>query len=155
MKRKYFVQSLRYLLIILWMYAALSKLLDYPLFIAQLNKQPIPKGWLSTLAVTIPMVEICAAILLAFQRTKTLGFKVSFILMSLFTLYVALAMARVFGHIPCACAGIIGRMPWLPHLVFNIFFTIISYAGLYLHKHKDINNKTVPKKLFANNRQTT
>lgn len=155
MKRKYFVQGLRYLLIILWMYAALSKLLDYPLFIAQLNKQPFPKGSLSTLAVVIPLAEICTTFLLVFQRTKTVGLKVSFWLMLLFTLYVILAMTRTFGHIPCACAGIIGRMPWSQHLVFNIFFTIVSYAGYYLQKHKDINNKIVPKKLFANNRQTT
>lgn len=155
MKRKYFVHGLRYLLIILWMYAALSKLFDYPLFIAQLNKQPFPKWSLPTLAVAIPLVEICTAFLLVFQRTKTVGFKVSLWLMSLFTLYVILAMTRAFGHIPCPCAGIIGHMPWAPHLIFNIFFTIVSYAGYYSQKHKDTNNKIVLKKLFANNRQTT
>jgi len=137
------------LLITLWVYATLSKLLDYPLFLIELNKQPFPKWSIPTLSVVIPLAEICTAILPAFQRTKISGFRASFILMSLFTLYVVLAMTRVFGHIPCACAGIIGRMPWFPHLVFNIFFTIVSYAGYYLQKHKNINNKIVYQKHYS------
>ncbi|MGF7231362.1 MauE/DoxX family redox-associated membrane protein, partial [Arachidicoccus sp.] len=78
------------------------------------------------------------ALLLYFQRTNKSGFVLSSVLMAAFTLYVLLALSGAFGDIPCSCAGIIGKLRWKGHLVFNLFFTLISFTGWYLHTKKTI-----------------
>jgi len=135
-KENIILNIIRPVLIMLWVYAAVTKVSNYPLFISELHKQPFPESTDAAIAIILPTIEIVTAVLLLFDRTLKTGYKGSFILMSLFTLYVLLAMTRTFGHIPCPCAGIIGRMNWGAHLVFNLFFVIISYVGYYLQTDK-------------------
>ncbi|WP_369815750.1 MauE/DoxX family redox-associated membrane protein [Arachidicoccus ginsenosidimutans] len=121
------------MLITLWAYAALSKLTAYGVFLTALRKQPFPEWSIVPISMVLPFTEIVTAAMLLYSTTVRKGLMLSCILMFLFTLYIILAMARVFGHIPCPCAGVIGLMPWGVHLVFNIVFMTCSFTGLYLH----------------------
>ncbi|AYD48462.1 MauE/DoxX family redox-associated membrane protein [Arachidicoccus soli] len=136
MKKRQVITLLSTLLIPLWIYAAGSKLTEYTIFKDQLARQPLPSWSISILAWALPSVEIITALLLYFQRTNKMGCILSSVLMTAFTVYVLLALSGAFGDIPCSCAGIIGKLRWKGHLLFNIFFTIISFAGWYLHKQK-------------------
>lgn len=131
---KQVLNIIRYLFIILWMYAAILKLVDYKTFLSQLKLQPLPDWSVSFLSIALPVGELLLAVAFLFRRTFYLGLVVSFALMFCFSIYVLLALGGAFGKIPCACAGIIGRLPWREHLIFNIFFTALAFIGLLIFK---------------------
>lgn len=124
------------LLIILWVYTAISKLSDMTVFESQLNRQP---GFVSAFAPLLiwllPIVELLAAGLLMFNNTRKRGLLLSFFLMLAFTGYVALAVIGYWEDIPCSCGGVLNRLGWKDHLWFNLFFLMIAALGLAAERH--------------------
>ena len=119
-------------LILLLVYAALSKLLVFNQFRAQLLVQPIPRLAAELLAYFLPAAELAAVALLARRRTQLAGFRLSLLLLSAFTGYTALALLHFFPHTPCPCGGILGHLGWGAHLGLNLFFLLITTLGIYL-----------------------
>src|ERR1700733_2317556 len=107
------------LLILLFLYASISKFLDFKTFIDQMNNQPLPNTWTPFLVWAIPLLEIAISITLLFEYTRLLGLYASLILMILFTLYTGIILLHFFPYIPCSCGGIIKKLTWKQHLVFN------------------------------------
>lgn len=132
MKRDFWITVICMLLIILWVYAAVSKLLEFVAFGEQLNKQPLPQWSIPILKWALPVIELGVAILIYNTKTRLKGLIASLFLMIAFTLYVIFALGGAFGRIPCSCAGIISQLKWKGHLIFNISFTIISLIGVML-----------------------
>jgi hypothetical protein len=136
MKKQQVIKLIAGLLIILWIYAAGSKLWFYPAFKIQLNRQPLPHWSIPILAWALPLVELIAVVLLSFQRTLGNGFFLSFLLMFAFTVYIGLGLAHVYDKVPCSCGGILEKIGWKGQLIFNIFFLLLSLAGLLLQKSR-------------------
>jgi len=136
MKRANYIQVCRYSLIVLWIYSAGSKLWGYSIFLTQLTRQPLPYWSIPILGWLFPIIEIIAVTLLSFQRTMYKGFLLSFLLMLAFTVYVGLGLAHVYATIPCSCGGILGKMGWVNHFIFNVFFTIVAFVGWCLSKDR-------------------
>lgn len=117
------------LLIILLLYAALSKMFDYSTFRQQLGQSPLLKPQMVNLiSIATPFSEVLISLLLMIKKYQLLGFYLSIILLSLFTTYIILLLKGSF--IPCSCGGILGKMDWNVHIVFNIFFIIIAVVGV-------------------------
>jgi hypothetical protein len=55
--------------------------------------------------------------------------------MTAFTLYIGY-MVSFAEKLPCSCGGVISKMTWNQHLVFNIFFTLLSLLGVILEKRR-------------------
>ena len=127
------------LLIILFIYAGLSKLMDYEGFRFQLGRSPYVTGIAGFVAWFMPAAEIIAALLLTFQRTRLFGFYLSFFLMFLFTGYIY-AMLHYSPFLPCSCGGVLSAMSWEQHLYFNIFFVLVSLTGALLLASNKSNN---------------
>jgi putative oxidoreductase len=121
------------LLILLFVYAAVSKLAAFQVFRQQLYRQAIPKGIADVLLYLLPFSELAAVALLFIQRTCFTGLMLSLALLVLFTGYVALTVFHFWDSYPCSCGGILGHMPWRVHLVFNLAFLIINIAAIRLH----------------------
>ncbi|MBN8786909.1 MAG: hypothetical protein J0I84_07455 [Terrimonas sp.] len=134
MKRQLLIDMICGLLILLFVYASVSKLLDYPKYYGEINGQPLPNILTPFIVWTLPTLEILIAIGLMIERTRLIALWASFILMSLFTLYVGLILANFFGVIPCACGGVINNLGWKEHLLFNTFFTIIPLIAIWLNR---------------------
>lgn len=135
MKKEYYIQVCRYLLIVLWIYAAGSKLWSYSAFKIQLSRQPLP-GWSAPiLQWLLPLTELVAVALLCFQRSIRAGFSLSSVLMTSFTIYVGLGLLHVYNKVPCVCGGILGKMGWSDHFIFNSFFLLLSLIGMLLPKN--------------------
>jgi hypothetical protein len=117
------------LLIILWVYAAVSKLADYNLFIEQLKRQPLPAWSPSLLSWALPAAEITTALLLCVETTRNYGLAASWIMLACFTIYTALALSGAYGSIPCSCGGIFSFMQWRGHLIFNVVATLAAFTG--------------------------
>jgi len=126
-----------FLLVLLWVYTAASKLSDITEFKRQLNSQTFSHTHAALLVWLIPICEICAAALLLFKQTIKLGLVLSLVLMALFTAYIVLVLAGYYDRIPCSCGGVLKQLGWQAHLYFNLFFLTLSIIGLLLlHKQK-------------------
>ena len=135
-RRQVILEVIATLLVLLFLYASLSKFLDFKTFIKEMNNQPLPNSWTPFLVWCIPCTEIALSIALIFERTRLPGLYGSLILMSLFTLYTIIILLHGFSYIPCSCGGIIRRLTWRQHLVLNLFFMALAITGIILH-HKN------------------
>jgi len=131
-----------FLLVLLFVYTATSKLMDMERFGRELRNQPFPKAWAAWMIWLLPIAELLIAGLLFFDRTRLKGLMGSFLLMSLFAGYTALVLSGVFHKVPCSCGGVIRQLSWPQHLVFNLFFVLISLIGIkiFMHEHRECRN---------------
>jgi len=129
MKLKYFIS---FLLILLWIYAASSKLMDFSMFKAQMHRQALFPFLKASLVYLLPPIEITAGVCLVFDSTRKTGLYLSFTMLAAFTIYIAMALMNMLGHIPCSCGGILRDMGWTAHLIFNIFFLLLTAFGIYI-----------------------
>lgn len=136
MKRKLTTASLIFVGI-LFMYAGISKLLDYNNFIVQLDNSPlIPDILTNLVALGLPILEILVAVGLCFDLSKKVSIVLAFGIMLAFTLYLIL-LVTMFSNVPCSCGGILGKMSYPVHIVFNIIVTILSaFACLNINEKK-------------------
>lgn len=124
------------LLTFLWVYAAMSKLLDIEQSRMQMMNQVFPATINAVLLWVIPITELLIAGLLLFSKSRMAGLILSAILLFLFSGYVLLVMLNVFGRIPCSCGGIIAKLSWGQHLVFNLVFLALAILGLRIELKK-------------------
>jgi hypothetical protein len=118
------------LLILLWSYASLSKLVNFDLSLSQMKNQIFPI-WLSEiLSYVIPLTELAVAVLLIFKKTQKTAFLLSTFLLITFTIYIIMILLNFFGRIPCSCGGIISSLTWSQHFLFNSSFLGLSLFGI-------------------------
>ncbi len=113
------------LFIMLFVYAAISKILDFENFNLQIGLSPIlgtTAGWMPYIVL---FTELATVVLLIFKRTRMLGLFASFSLMYLFTLYIYI-MLTYSSYLPCSCGGILEKMTWKQHLLFNSILLMLS-----------------------------
>ena len=127
-------QISKFLLIVLFTYAASVKLFDHEQFAAQLSQIAFLKNFAGFLSVCLPVIEIITALCLVFDSTLMIGLVLAVLLITEFTIYIA-AMLVFSSNLPCSCGGVIAQMSWKEHLVFNIFFMLLSWNAL-IHYNK-------------------
>jgi len=121
------------LFILLFTYAAASKLLDFDRFRLQLYLQPFPHGLSDILLYLIPVTELLLALALCFNRSRFIGLILSTSLMAVFTAYISLVLQHYWGDVPCSCGGILSHMSWTTHLAFNWVLVLAGVTGIALH----------------------
>lgn len=126
-------------LALMWAYAAFSKLVAYEEFRFGLLNHRLLKDHAALVACAIPAVELAIVAALFTGRFNRLGFILSAVLLVVFTVYI-LYMFTAYPHTPCSCGGIISRLSWQQHIVFNVVFLVISLCGLA--------SPDMPKKIF-------
>jgi uncharacterized membrane protein YphA (DoxX/SURF4 family) len=118
-----------YLFMALFLYAAVNKLLDFEKFKAQIGQSAMLTNYAGILAWAVPAVEIGIAVLLFIPKTITTGLYASFTLMVIFSAYIGI-MLSLSEHISCNCGGILKKMSWQEHLVFNVVFMGLGGVGI-------------------------
>lgn len=134
MKRKIIIEIISSLLILLFLYASVSKWLAFKTFIGDMNNQPFPNWMTPYLVVIIPVLEVLIAVGLIFEKTRVPALYASFVLMMAFTIYTVAVLSHAFKYVPCSCGGVIKKLTWPQHLFFNLFFVGISLLGIWLKK---------------------
>ena len=135
------LKCIMFLLIMLWMYAALSKLLDFERGRSQMLNQVFPYRLGTILVWAVPIVELLTAGLLTIKRTALAGLYSSLFLLAAFSLYIGLVMTNVFGRIPCSCGGILEKMSWGQHLVFNLVFLLLTIVAVLFRRDQSSSYK--------------
>jgi hypothetical protein len=129
MKRIVTTELISSLLIFLFGYTAISKLLSIDRFEAVLGQSPLISSGAALLAWQIPLAELAIVLLLIFSSTRKMGLWVSAILLSFFTIYL-FYMVLFSPHLPCSCGGVISSMSWPVHIGFNVVCIAITVAGI-------------------------
>jgi putative oxidoreductase len=118
------------LLILLFIYAPASKLLEFDHFRGELYNQTFPHAWAGILLYALPAAEILAAVLISYPQTTIYGLALSLWLLVVFTGYIVLVRVHFWSRVPCSCGGILSHMGWTVHLYFNLFFILINAIAL-------------------------
>jgi len=128
------------LFILLFVYTAVSKLVDPISFRIVLSKSPWIHDQASLLVWLIPVFELMVSLLLLIPALRLAGFIGSLVLMLAFTGYIT-AMILYAPHLPCGCGGIIRQLSWRQHLVVNSFFIVLAIVAIGLYLNISLFNK--------------
>jgi hypothetical protein len=121
------------ILLLLFLYTSLSKLADYETFKNVLSASPLLKPVAAVVAWLLPVTELVIVVLLFIPAMRLRGLYASFIIISLFTLYL-IYMITFTPHLPCNCGGVLKLLTWPQHIFFNLFFILLSLTGILLYK---------------------
>ena len=139
-------QIIVFLVSVLFLYAAVNKLVTHDAFVYQLSQSPlIPPEAVETVSYLVPIVEILLVLILYIQRTYMIALYSLFFLLFTFTAYIGLLLT-IDENIPCSCGGILNNLSFEAHIIFNLFFlSLIGYNILVpdnpsLHKIKKISS---------------
>jgi len=119
------------LFILLFVYTAITKLVEHESFRAVLSQSPLIGINATILSWVLPILELFTAMLLFIPTMRKWGFASSLILMLIFTGYITY-MISFARDLPCSCGGVISAMTWPEHLIFNIFFTALAAIAMRL-----------------------
>jgi len=140
MEKKGVISIICCLLIFLFVYAALSKVMDYEKFSVQIGQSPLLTTNAGFYAWFVPTFETLIAVLLAIPGTRLIGLYLAFGLMILFSAYI-IAILNFGVFVPCSCGGILQNMTWSTHLIFNLFFVMLCATGVYLEARVRYNTR--------------
>ncbi|WP_343702410.1 MauE/DoxX family redox-associated membrane protein [Chitinophaga sp.] len=132
--RKVTIETISLLLVVLFLYTAVSKIIDYSSFKATIGQSPLLANISGFVAFSVPLVEIVLTVLLLVPRTKVIGLYASFTLLVMFTAYI-IVILNFSDRIPCSCGGVIGQMGWTAHVFFNIGFVLLTGVAIVLGNH--------------------
>jgi len=131
MKKNTIVEVISAVLVFLFIYAAVSKLLDFDKFKYQISQSPFITNISRFVVWAIPIGELLISVALIVRRTRSAGLYSAFFLMLLFTGYIFI-MLRYSPYLPCSCGGVLSGMSWKQHFVFNLAFTGLSLSGIVI-----------------------
>ncbi|MEH6680317.1 MAG: MauE/DoxX family redox-associated membrane protein [Sediminicola sp.] len=131
------------LLVLLFTYAALTKLLEGDRFRTNLLNSPVMGGeTVADLASwSIPLAELIVALLLCIPRFRLAGLYGALGLLLLFTAYT-MGILFFAPYTPCSCGGIITLLSWEQHLALNGCCILLTMVGIRLAQRYNNNEKT-------------
>jgi uncharacterized membrane protein YphA (DoxX/SURF4 family) len=139
-----------WLFIVLFIYAANSKFLDYKKFEVQIGKSPLLFPFSHWVVWAVPSLEIAISIVLLSKRYQLAALYAALTLMLIFTGYIVIIL-NYGAYIPCSCGGILENMNWKQHLVFNSVFDLLGIVVILIYpenqKNLLANKKGKPKTL--------
>ena len=129
--KKIVIETICLLYILLFVYAALSKLLDFENFSIQIGQSPLLSAYAGIVAPLVIAVELVIVALLSTRTTKRVGLYSALFLMGAFTVYIYIIL-HYSEFIPCSCGGILEKLGWTEHLIFNIGFILLGLTALLI-----------------------
>ncbi len=128
--RKLTINSISFLFIVLFVYAAISKLIDFETFTLQLAQSPLLSAYAGIIAWLVPGLEIALAALLVFEKFRMPALYASFTLMVMFVTYIFIIL-NFSDFVPCSCGGVLENMSWTQHLIFNAVFILLAATAIF------------------------
>ena len=119
------------LYILLFVYAAVSKFLDFDNFQIQIGQSPLLSAFTGFVSYGVPLIELGLALVLLLPKYRIWGLYGSFFLMIMFTTYIFIIL-NFSSFIPCSCGGILEKLGWTEHLLFNSAFVFLAILAIVL-----------------------
>ena len=137
--RIYSTKLIVFAYIFLFVYAALNKVIDFENFQVQLAQSPLLSYFAEIVSYLIPSIEFIIVLLYLIPRFQFAALLSSFCLMVMFSTYIFI-MLHFSPFIPCSCGGILDKMSWNQHLIFNLIFVLLSVLAIIIMPSKNITN---------------
>ena len=138
------IEIISFLFVLLFLYAAFSKLVDYETFTIQINQSPLLTGLGGIVPWLVIGIEIIVSGLLLLSKTRILGFYLSYCLMMSFTVYI-IVILNFSPYTPCSCGGVLQQLGWAQHLIFNASFLLLALIGIFLESiHRSSTKHIMP-----------
>ena len=129
------IETVCLLFVLLFVYAAVSKLLDFENFQVQLGQSPLISAFAAWVSWLVPLLEVLLSTALIIPRFRRVGLVGGLCLMSMFTTYIFIVL-HFSSFVPCSCGGILEKMDWNTHLIFNIIFVLLAIFALFLRDNE-------------------
>lgn len=145
--KKYFAKDyasiVAYFIALLFVYAAMSKLLDFENFQVQLAQSPLLSAYAGFISYAVIIVEFALAVYVCVSDYQLLALYGSLGLMTAFTIYIYLII-NYSDFVPCSCGGILEKLGWTEHLIFNsVVVLLIFTAILYRERKQNPQNRVI------------
>ena len=137
MKKKILVEIVAFLFMLLFFYAAFNKLAEYQKFRIQVGQSPLLTGFGSVIPPGVIGVEIVTGVMLMVPALRLAALYISFSLMVMFSVYI-IAILNFSPYVPCSCGGVLEKLSWSEHLVFNVVFVLVAVLGIWLESLSQI-----------------
>ena len=124
------------LLTLLFVYTAVSKLIELDTFQWRMERMPYIAPYASFLSWAVPFLELIIAGLLWLPRYQIMALYASFVLLGCFTLYIVLVL-KFSDSVPCSCGGAISALGWTDHILLNVSFMVLALLGILWSKKHD------------------
>jgi len=124
-------EIITFLLILLFVYASVSKILDFENFRTEMGQSPLLTKISHIVAPVVIVIELLISIMLTSRKTRRWALLMSFALMTIFTTYIVVVF-NFTHYIPCSCGGILGKLGWTEHILFNALFVAMAAAGFLI-----------------------
>lgn len=130
-KKRIILECICFLFVVLFTYAAANKLLDYQKFSVQIGLSPLVTGFGGVIPWMVISSELIISVLLLIPRSRMAALFASFSLMTMFTAYIV-AILKFSSFVPCSCGGVLEKLGWTEHLIFNCAFVALALTGIIL-----------------------
>lgn len=135
-RSKYYItETICLLYILLFIYASASKLMDFQHFRIELGQSPLLSAFAHWISIFVPAVELLICILLIIPRFKLVGLFSAYGLMVMFTIYIYIIL-NYTSFVPCSCGGVLEKLDWKSHMVFNLVFVCFGIVAIFLSVQK-------------------
>jgi len=137
------VEIISALFILLFLYTAISKSFKIVTTVEVLKQTPHFSSFAVEIAWTVVVLEYFISFLLFFPRTRMKGLIASVAMMSAFSLYIG--YMKIFApRLPCSCGGVISKMGWNEHLIFNLIFILLGAIAIFSQSKISIGSTRIP-----------
>ncbi len=133
MKKTLVVDTISLFFTLLFVYAAVCRLLHHGLFYFHLRQFPLIGRAAGIFAWILPFSELAIATLLLSVRWRFTGLFAAFCLLLFSTWFVAISIF-FSSYNPCACAGILSAMTCNQYLVFYGICVVLASAAVLLYR---------------------
>ncbi len=149
MNKSVVVEIICILYILLFVYAATNKILDFVNFQIQLGQSPLLSAFAVSISYSVIIAELLISIFLVVPKFRYWALVASFSLMIMFSVYIFI-MLHFSPFVPCSCGGVLEKLSWNQHLVFNILFVGLAIIGIWYSDGVGDNGRhgNKPKKLL-------
>ena len=111
-------------------------MMDFENFQVQIGQSPLLSAFAEFISYAVIIIELIIVLLLMLQRSRIAGLYASTALMSAFTMYIFLIL-NYSDFIPCSCGGILEKLGWSEHLIFNIVCIILGVLAILVYNKKN------------------
>jgi len=151
--RNSIIEIISLLYVLLFVYAAVAKILDFENFSIQLGQSPLLSVHAWWISWSVPAIEIVISILLCISKSRKIGLFAALTMMVMFTVYIFIIL-HFSSFVPCSCGGILEKMGWNTHLAFNLIFVALAVFALLLQdkrndEYTDNDKKSINIKIAA------
>lgn len=130
--KTYIVRAIALLLSILFIYAVLSKVYIFNIFVQQMGLLPLVENYPTVITVVFLLIEIVIAVILLLRRTQFIALYAAF-----FTLLFLTAFTWYIPHFYidrlCSCIGLFG-FTWYQMFIFNCITTVLTGTAITIEK---------------------